>query len=83
MLLHRVMSNREIQQLIYKNSPHPTYIPEAMVKQVTWEDQWIGYDDDETIAMKVAVANDYCMGGTMVRVPNLSSIGITGLTGGP
>jgi chitinase len=63
-----VMSNREIQQLIVEKSLKPTLVAEAMVKQVTWEDQWIGYDDEETIAMKTAVANDYCMGGTMVRV---------------
>ena len=37
-----------------------------MVKQITWDDQWIGYDDVDTIAKKMAFANDRCLGGTMV-----------------
>jgi hypothetical protein len=37
-----------------------------MIKQITWDDQWIGYDDNETIALKESVANDLCFGGTMV-----------------
>jgi hypothetical protein len=37
-----------------------------MMKQITWADQWIGYDDDETIAMKQTWADQFCFGGTMV-----------------
>jgi len=39
---------------------------EAMMKQITWEDQWIGYDDLETTAMKRKWASGYCFGGTMI-----------------
>lgn len=37
-----------------------------MMKALVWGDQWIGYDDAETIAMKKAWADGQCFGGTMV-----------------
>lgn len=37
-----------------------------MIKELKWDDQWIGYDDEETINMKLGVANDLCLGGSMV-----------------
>jgi hypothetical protein len=33
--------------------------------ELTWEDQWIGYDDAGTIARKKSWANNQCFGGTM------------------
>jgi hypothetical protein len=44
----------------------PKLIPDAMVKQLTWEDQWIAYDDQETISMKIREADKLCLGGTMI-----------------
>jgi chitinase len=37
-----------------------------MMKQIAWDDQWIGYDDEETFADKKAWADGYYFGGTMV-----------------
>lgn len=37
-----------------------------MMKQLTWDDQWIGYDDEETFAAKLAWADSRCFGGSMV-----------------
>ncbi len=37
-----------------------------MIKQITREDQWIGYDDLETIAIQKKWASGYSFGGTMV-----------------
>ncbi|KAK4176845.1 hypothetical protein QBC36DRAFT_378170 [Triangularia setosa] len=61
-----VMSLHEIQQLIDRKGLTPQYLPDAMMKQITWDDQWIGYDDDETFAAKKAWADSRCFGGTMV-----------------
>ena len=36
------------------------------MKQITWDDQWIGYDDYETTAMKKKWASGLCFGGTMI-----------------
>jgi len=35
-----------------------------MMKQVTWADQWIGYDDADTIELKKAWADGQCFGGS-------------------
>jgi chitinase len=59
------MSLVEIQQLITQKGLTPTYLPDAMMKQITWDDQWIGYDDADTIKQKKAWADNQCFGGTM------------------
>ncbi|KAM7195912.1 hypothetical protein V8F20_007277 [Naviculisporaceae sp. PSN 640] len=61
-----VMSLREIRQLIERRGLVPTLLPDSMMKQLTWGNQWIGYDDEETFAAKTAWANSRCFGGTMV-----------------
>ena len=39
----------------------------AAVKMVVYDtDQWVSYDDAETLKMKVDYANAHCLGGTMV-----------------
>ena len=63
-----VMSLVEIQQLVATHQPkiYPELLKDPMMKQITWDDQWIGYDDDETIALKKTFANNLCFGGTMI-----------------
>lgn len=60
-----VMSLREIDQVIEERKLTPTLLPESMMKQITWADQWIGYDDADTIKLKKAWADGQCFGGTM------------------
>ena len=61
------MSLYEIKQFLKRNTNIvPTYLPESMMKQITWDDQWIGYDDEETFAAKKRYANSRCFGGTMI-----------------
>jgi len=39
----------------------------AGVKMVTWDtNQWVSYDDDETLQTKMDFANELCLGGVMV-----------------
>ena len=62
-----VMGLREITRLIEKKSLTPKLYSEAMVKQIVWDtDQWMGYDDDETIGMKTTWADTHCFGGTAI-----------------
>ncbi|KAH6671248.1 glycoside hydrolase superfamily [Halenospora varia] len=61
-----VMSLREIEQKIAVDNLTPLLLPDSMMKQITWGDQWIGYDDAETIKMKQDWADGQCFGGTMV-----------------
>uniref|UniRef100_A0A0C4DIB2 chitinase n=1 Tax=Fusarium oxysporum (strain Fo5176) TaxID=660025 RepID=A0A0C4DIB2_FUSOF len=60
-----VMSLGEIKNLI-KKGVKSTYLKDSMMKQITFDDQWIGYDDEETFADKKAWADGYCFGGTMI-----------------
>lgn len=40
---------------------------EAAVKWITWDsNQWVSYDDGETVQMKVKAANELCLGGIMI-----------------
>lgn len=60
-----VMSLVEIQQLIKQKNLTPKYNADSMMKELTWDDQWIGYDDADTIKAKKEWANNQCFGGTM------------------
>ncbi|KAF2155198.1 glycoside hydrolase family 18 protein [Myriangium duriaei CBS 260.36] len=60
-----VLSLREIEQVIQEKGIKPTLLPQAMMKQITWDDQWIGYDDAETHKLKRAWADSRCFGGVM------------------
>ena len=61
-----VLSLAEIQGYIADEELVPELLQAAMMKQITWDDQWIGYDDAETVAMKKTWASGLCFGGTMI-----------------
>lgn len=61
-----IMSLTEIQTLILQKGLFPKLLNDSMMKQITWDDQWIGYDDSETIALKKTWADSLCFGGTMI-----------------
>jgi len=45
----------------------------AAIKYMSWNNnQWVSYDDDETIALKKTWANAHCLGGTMVWALDLA-----------
>ncbi|TLD22800.1 hypothetical protein PspLS_07507 [Pyricularia sp. CBS 133598] len=61
-----VLSVAEINKII-KNGGKVTYDAAAAVKIVTWDtDQWVSFDDVETLKIKQDYANRRCLGGTMV-----------------
>ncbi|KAI4274222.1 MAG: hypothetical protein LQ337_004074 [Flavoplaca oasis] len=61
-----VLSLAEIKQYIRDKRLTPQLVEKSMIKQITWENQWVGYDDEETAAMKTKWASSYCFGGTMI-----------------
>lgn len=61
-----VLSLIEIQSYIKTKGLVPILLPGPMMKQITWDNQWIGYDDVDTISMKKQFASGLCFGGTMV-----------------
>lgn len=60
-----VLSLREIQQIVKKKQLTPNLLTDLMVMEVSWDDQWIGYDNDATIALKNNWADRNCLGGTV------------------
>ncbi len=61
-----VLSLQEIKKLISSKGLTPVLLQKEMMKQITWDNQWIGYDDEETHAMKKAWGDTLCFGGTMI-----------------
>ncbi|PSN74845.1 glycoside hydrolase, partial [Corynespora cassiicola Philippines] len=61
------LSNCEIQKIIQEKHLKPQLIiGGAASMQVSWDDQWIGYDDSESLRVKSAFANDFCLGGLVI-----------------
>ena len=60
------MSLLEIKKLIKEKNLTPRLNTESMMTELIWDDQWIGYDDDETFEAKRNFADGLCFGGTMI-----------------
>ncbi|KAF2124900.1 glycoside hydrolase family 18 protein [Dothidotthia symphoricarpi CBS 119687] len=61
-----VLSTAEINEII-ANGATVTYDNEAAVKIVTWDsNQWVSFDDTQTLGTKIDFAHQHCLGGTMV-----------------
>ncbi|EUC37693.1 glycoside hydrolase family 18 protein [Bipolaris zeicola 26-R-13] len=60
-----LLSACEISRIIRERNLTPQVIyGGAGVKEISWDDQWIGYDDNDTLAAKLGLANKRCLGGT-------------------
>ncbi|KAF8816939.1 hypothetical protein BYT27DRAFT_6953579 [Phlegmacium glaucopus] len=45
----------------------PVFDEAAAIKYITWNNnQWVSYDDAQTLQMKMDYANSICLGGTMI-----------------
>jgi hypothetical protein len=71
-----ILSNSEIQDVIAQKKVTPTLVEKDAIKYITWDsDQWVSYDDDETLRMKRDYANELCLGGTMIWALDLDKPG--------
>ncbi|KAK1146010.1 hypothetical protein N8T08_003658 [Aspergillus melleus] len=69
------LSNSEIRRIINENNLTPTLDAEAAVKWISWDsNQWVSYDDGETIQMKIAEANKLCLGGVLIWAVDLDDL---------
>jgi chitinase len=61
-----ILSNAEIVSIISQYSLTPSMDSTAAIKWITWNsNQWVSYDDGETVQIKMNYANQHCLGGTM------------------
>ncbi|GAB7348914.1 hypothetical protein MBLNU459_g7603t2 [Dothideomycetes sp. NU459] len=62
-----ILDDQEIQDIINKYNLQPVHDETAGVKWITWNsNQWVSYDDADTLEQKKDFANLRCLGGTMV-----------------
>ncbi|KEY73171.1 hypothetical protein S7711_04137 [Stachybotrys chartarum IBT 7711] len=61
-----VMSLEEIERMIDEQGMTPRLLTGDMMMQLTFGNQWIGYDNLDTIQMKKRWASRRCFGGTMI-----------------
>lgn len=64
------LSFSEIESIIANEGAKVTLDKDAAVQIVTWGgNQWVSYDDADTMKLKVDYANGKCLGGVMVSIP--------------
>jgi chitinase len=56
----------EIDDLVKEKGVTPVLYEKEASKVVTWGNQWIAYDDEETLKMKAEYSQTMCLGGLMV-----------------
>jgi chitinase len=62
-----VVLNSEIDEIISSRGITPTLNQAAAVKILIYDNnQWLAYDDEQTLSMKANFARSQCMGGVMV-----------------
>jgi chitinase len=61
-----VLTLADIKSLIQSRGLTPTYNSDAMVQTITWDNNWIAYDDEKTLPLKRNWATQNCFGGTAI-----------------
>ncbi|KAK6513087.1 hypothetical protein TWF506_009251 [Arthrobotrys conoides] len=61
-----ILMNIEIQDIQKKKKVTPIFDKVAGVKYMSWDDQWVSFDDAESIAFKRHWAATKCLGGLMI-----------------
>lgn len=61
-----ILLNGEIVDIIDEKGLTPTLYKEAGVKVAHWDNQWVAYDDEDTLKLKVDFALGLGLGGVMV-----------------
>lgn len=70
-----VLSLREIELLIQQRGLVPQFLSDKLIKQISWGNQWIGYDDVDTINLKTNWADQNCLGGTVYWSVDMVGVG--------
>ncbi|KAL8782181.1 MAG: hypothetical protein Q9213_005617 [Squamulea squamosa] len=68
-----LLFNIEIIDRIQHHNLKVEEVPNTMSKQTFWDDQWVGFDDGETMAQKTSWAADNCFGGIMIWSLDMNS----------
>jgi chitinase len=64
-----VISQTEIEDIIRRTKKKPVLHVDAAVQVLAFDDdQWVAYDDEETLKIKAEYAQSRCLGGVMTWV---------------
>ena len=59
-----ILSAEEIRDIVAAGGATQTLDPVAGVEIITWGgNQWVSYDDETTLGLKVDFGNKFCLGG--------------------
>ncbi|OLN85019.1 Killer toxin subunits alpha/beta 4 [Colletotrichum chlorophyti] len=61
-----ILLNSEIDNIVKEKGLEPKSWEKETVKMLHWDDQWLTYDDADTLKMKAKFARKLCLGGVMV-----------------
>lgn len=61
-----ILMNSEIDDIVDDKDLSPELWKDETVKVVHWDDQWLSYDDADTLKLKTDYARSLCLGGVMV-----------------
>ncbi|KAJ4113114.1 hypothetical protein NW760_014241 [Fusarium oxysporum] len=61
-----ILLNSEIDDITKQRGLKPKLYKEEAVRVLKWGNQWVSYDDEETLKMKTEFAQSRCLGGAMV-----------------
>ncbi|PTB47606.1 glycoside hydrolase family 18 protein [Trichoderma harzianum CBS 226.95] len=62
-----IVFNSEISDIMQSQNVAPVLYKDAAVKVLTYNtDQWVAFDDEETLGLKLNFAKSKCLGGVMV-----------------
>jgi GH18 family chitinase len=72
-----VISKMEIEDVIRRTKQKPVLHVDAAVQVLAFDDdQWVAYDDEETLKIKAEYAQSRCLGGVMTWVSQDSREGL-------
>lgn len=61
-----ILMNKEIDDIVKKKDLKPSLDKTAAIQSLTWDDQWVTYDDETTLKLKIKFSQSECLGGVMV-----------------
>ncbi|KAK5658313.1 hypothetical protein OQA88_2289 [Cercophora sp. LCS_1] len=61
-----ILMNSEIDDVVKQKGIRPQWDKSSAVKIASWGNQWVAYDDEDTLRQKSETAQELCLGGLMV-----------------
>ncbi|KAK0625190.1 glycoside hydrolase superfamily [Bombardia bombarda] len=75
-----ILSAAEIRDIVASGVANVQLDPVAGVEIITWDsNQWVSYDDEVTLKLKVDFGNSFCLGGMLIWAVDLDDLSGTSI----